>query len=104
MFFFFFFEELYYIDAIQQAFKAVCLDKMLADGYFDMSVYINARIHKDDMYAKLKKENSPYSILYRDSYPKPENAYHFWIERFSNNYIDENFSAKLKRYMEYKKI
>lgn len=90
MFFFFFFGNLYYIDVIQQAFKSVCLDKMLADGYFDMSIYINARIHKDDMYAKLKKENSPYSILYRDSYPKPENAYHFWIERFSNNYIDEN--------------
>lgn len=89
MFFFFFFEELYYIDAIQQAFKAVCLDKMLADGYFDMSVYINARIHKDDMYAKLKKEKSPYSVLYHDSYPKPENAYHFWNEKFSIDNIDE---------------
>lgn len=33
------------------------MDKMLADGYFDMSVYINARIHKDDMLAKLKKKN-----------------------------------------------
>ena len=34
MFFFFFFEELYHLNAIQQAFKTVCLDKMLADGYF----------------------------------------------------------------------
>ena len=86
MFFFFFFEKLYSINVIQQAFESVCLDKMLADDYFDMSIYINARIHKDDMYAKLKKEISPYSILYRDSYPKPENAYHFWKERFS---VDE---------------
>lgn len=90
MFFFFFFEQLYHIDVIQQAFKSVCLDKMLADGYFDMSIYINGRIHKDDMYAKLKKENSPYSILYRNSYPKPENAYNFWVEKFPNNYVDEH--------------
>lgn len=90
MIFVFFFEQLYYINVIQQAFKSVCLDKMLADGYFDMSVYIYGRIHKDDMYAKLKKENSPYSILYRNSYPKPENAYDFWVEKFPNNYIDEH--------------
>lgn len=90
MFFFFFFEKLYYIKDIQQAFKSVCLDKMLADGYFDMSMYINARIHKDAMFAKLKKENSQYSILYHNAYPKPENAYHFWTEKFSNGYIDGN--------------
>lgn len=95
MFFFFFFEELYHLDTIQQAFKMVCLDKMLADGYFDMSIYINARIHKDDMYAKLKKEDSPYSILYRDPYPKPENAYRFWSDRFPNNYINENEDQRL---------
>lgn len=95
MFFFFFFEELYYLDTIQQAFKTICLDKMLADGYFDMSIYINARIHKDDMYARLKKENSQYSILYRDSYPKPENAYNYWIERFSDNYTDANENCEL---------
>lgn len=53
------------------------MDKMLADGYFDMSVYINARIHKDDMLAKLKKEKSKYIVLYQNSYPKSENAYHF---------------------------
>lgn len=50
--FFFFFDELYRIEDIQQAFKVVCLDKMLADGYFDMSMYINARVHKDGMFAK----------------------------------------------------
>lgn len=88
--FFFFFDKLYFIDEIQQAFKTVCLDKMLVDGYFDMSIYINARIHKDDMYAKLKKDKSPYSILYHYAYPKPENACVFWNKNFSNDYVDEN--------------
>lgn len=93
--FFFFFEELYYIKDIQQAFKAVCLDKMLADGYFDMSMYINARIHKDAMFAKLKNENSKYAALYQNSYPKSENAYSFWKEKFLDDYIDENERQRL---------
>ncbi len=37
-FFYFFFDELYYIEDIQQAFKNICLNKMLSDGYFDMSL------------------------------------------------------------------
>lgn len=82
---FIFFNKLYDIEVIQQSFESVCFKKLLADGYFDMSNYINARIPKDDMYAKLKKENSPYTVLYRDSYPKPENAYNYWILRLSNN-------------------
>lgn len=93
--FFFFFDELYDIENIQQAFKAVCLDKMLADGYFDMSMYINARIHKDDMLAKLKKEKSKYAVLYQDSYPKSENAYRFWKEKFLDDYFDENERTRL---------
>lgn len=93
--FFFFFEQLYYIKDIQQAFKSVCLDKMLADGYFDMSMYINARIHKDAMFVKLKKENSKYAVLYQNSYPKPESAYRFWKEKILDEYIDENKRQKL---------
>ena len=46
MFFFFFFDELYNVKTIQQAFKNICLDKMLSDGYFDMSSYIFGRIKK----------------------------------------------------------
>jgi len=38
-YFYYFFEDLYYIPAIQQAFRKVGLDKMLSDGYFDMSAY-----------------------------------------------------------------
>lgn len=36
--FFFFFDGLYNITGIQKAFKNVCLDKMLSDGYFDNSM------------------------------------------------------------------
>ena len=93
--FFFFFGELYYINDIQQAFKSVCLDKILADGYFDMSMFINARIHKDAMFAKLKEENSKYAVLYQNSYPKSEKAYSFWEEKISNNYLDENERPRL---------
>ena len=44
--FFFFFQELYHIPEVQQAFKNICLDKLLIDGYMDMSVYINGDIRK----------------------------------------------------------
>lgn len=96
MFFFFFFEKLYYVHSVQEAFRMTCLEKMLNDGYFDMSIFINGRIHKDDMYAKLKKEKSKYSILYQNSYPKEDNAYQFWIgnfpEDYSNEYVEPSLS------------
>lgn len=47
-FYFYFFDDLYYIEDIQQAFKNICLDKMLSDGYFDMSAYIFGRLKKED--------------------------------------------------------
>lgn len=46
-FYFYFFDDLYYIEDIQQAFKNICLDKMLSDGYFDMSAYIFGRLKKE---------------------------------------------------------
>ena len=64
MFFFFFFDELYDIPDIKVAFKTICLDKMLSDGYFDMSAYIFARIKKADMLSKLNSVGSKYEILY----------------------------------------
>ena len=78
--FFFFFDQLYYEFPIQQAFKNICLDKMLVDGYFDMSKYIFARIKKEDMLSKLILANSKYSILYKGSYPTKENAVSVWRE------------------------
>ena len=48
----FFFDDLYWVEEVQQAFKMICMDKMLSDGYFDMSIYIYGRIKKDEMYCK----------------------------------------------------
>lgn len=54
------------------------MDKMLSDGYFDMSIYIYGRIKKDEMYAKLTAHKSKYAVLYRGSYPKQDNAVSEW--------------------------
>ena len=34
-FFYYYYEQLYYNNEVQQAFKNVCLNKMLSDGYFN---------------------------------------------------------------------
>ena len=82
MFFFFFFNELYHISTIQQAFKNICLEKMLSDGYFDMSSYIFGRIKKDDIYSKLVSEKSKYARLYKSAYPTKDNATDLWRKLF----------------------
>lgn len=79
---FFFFDELYHISTIQQAFKNICLDKMLLDGYFDMSSYIFGRIKKDDIYSKLVSEKSKYACLYKSAYPTKDNATDLWRKLF----------------------
>lgn len=84
--FFFFFDELYHIPEIEQAFRTICLNKLLYDGYFDMSKYIFARVKKDEMLSKLLKENSKFSVLYKKSYPSKEMAQEFWFQNFSINY------------------
>lgn len=95
-FFFYFFENLYSIKAIQQAFKNVCLDKMLSDGYFDMSKYIFGRIRKEDMYARLTARKSKYAVLYKGAYPKQDNAYSLWIQKIgTDDSADEYASEEL---------
>ena len=84
-FFFFFFENLYNIEDIQQAFKNICLDKMLSDGYFDMSIYIYGRNKKEDIYAKLVALKSKYAVLYRGAFPKPENALDVWRSKMGSS-------------------
>lgn len=94
-FFFFndFYNELYNeIPEIKNAFNCICLDKMLSDGYFDMSKYIFDRINKDTMLAKLTIENSRYIDLYKDSfsthYPAQGSAANAWNELI--RYHDDN--------------
>lgn len=91
--FFSFFDELYNIAEVKQAFKNVCLDKMLSDGYFDMSTYIFARIRKEDMLSKLTLFKSKYVVLYKNSYPKKDNAADLWAQYFEKFVYDENLSG-----------
>lgn len=77
-FFFFFDNELHEKHAIQKAFNKICLDKMLIDGYFDMSLYISGQIIKYEMLQKLIVQKSPYVILYEKKYPNKENASSLW--------------------------
>lgn len=44
--FFFFFDQLYEFPQIHEAFRIVCLEKMLVDGYFDMNIYFFGRLKK----------------------------------------------------------
>lgn len=103
--FFFFFDKLYNVAEVKQAFKNICLDKMLSDGYFDMSMYIFARIRKDDMLSKLVLCKSRYALLYKHSYPTKDNAAELWLQYFNNNdyYENTNYDIKLS-YIESKAI
>ena len=60
------------------AFEKICLDKMLSDGYFDMSFYIYGHIFKEEMFARLTVQKSRFAALYRGTYPKEENAVSVW--------------------------
>ena len=71
------------------AFKKICLDKMLSDGYFDMSIYIYGHIIKEEMYARLTVQKSKFAALYRGTYPKENNASSEWRTKVDEtNYID----------------
>lgn len=79
----FFFERLYHIQDIQQAFKNICLDKMLSEGYFDMSLYIYGRIKKEDVRGRLAA--SKYAVLYDGAYPTEDTAYDTWNQKLKGN-------------------
>lgn len=72
MFFFFFMKNLEDEPIIHEAFKIICFDKMLIDGYCNMNKYITGEIDKNEMLAKLKKENSFYAALYMEPYPSSQ--------------------------------
>ena len=88
--FFFFFDELYWIQDIQQAFKNVCLKKMLFDGYIDMSQFISKTLNKEQVYNELKKSNSKFAVLYdrKEKFPKPDDAHAFWKEKIGISYSE----------------
>lgn len=94
MFFFFFFNDLENIPTIRQAFSNICLNKILHDGYYDMSRYVFERSSKEEMIYRLAVDKSKYIKLYQTDYPNKEDAYSKWYELFPNN-DDENNYAEL---------
>lgn len=66
------------------------MNKMLTDGYFDMSIYIYGRIKKDEMYAKLVAHKSKYAVLYRGAYPNQDNALSMWNSKVQNQESIDN--------------
>lgn len=99
-FYFYFFDDLYYIRDIQQAFKNVCLDKMLSDGYFDMSMYIFGRLKKDDMYARLVSSKSKYAALYQGRFPNKDTASSVWRQKMGEDAYSINDGETKLTYLE----
>ncbi len=92
----FFFERLYHIQTIQQAFKMICLDKMLSEGYIDMSLYIFGRIKKEDIRGRLAASKSRYKVLYDGAYPTEDAAYDTWKQKLrSGQEYEEKDSMEL---------
>ena len=94
-FYFYFFDDLYYIEDIQQAFKNICLDKMLSDGYFDMSAYIFGRLKKEDIYARLVASKSRYAVLYQGRFPNKNTAASVWRQKMGEgSYNDDTYRSR----------
>ncbi len=89
-FFFFFFNKLMDNFIVKQAFEIVCINKLKRDYYCDMSEYIFARINKNEMYSSLSNIASPFSDLYKKSYPKLDSANEYWISFLENTSINYN--------------
>ncbi len=85
-FFFFFFDDLYKNPFIQKAFRTVCGNKLLSDGYCDIGEYINARMKKEDILAGLKAIDSSFTDLYMKSYPTRDTILSDW-SKFDLDYL-----------------
>ncbi len=62
----------------------VCGDKLITDGYCDMSEYLYARIDKNSLLLELQKSESFLARLYQMPYFKEDTAQYDW-----NKFFDE---------------
>lgn len=88
MAFFFFFEnyELCNKQFVRLAFYNICFNKMRIDGYCDMRKYIEAKIDRYSMLAKLVETDSKFAKLYYKEYPQDkDSALKRWEELFCND-------------------
>ncbi len=81
-FFFFFFHNLESILTINQAFSNICLNKILHDGYIDLSRYIFEKSSKAEMTYRLALDKSKFIKLFQTDYPNKEYAYKIWCQLF----------------------
>lgn len=65
------------------AFNKICVEKMLHDGYCDMSYFVKAQISQEEMLYRLANCKSKYIALYQQPYPNHETAYKKWHEMFN---------------------
>lgn len=97
---FFFFQEMYQKYYVKEAFKNICINKMISDGYFDMSPYIFKKYRKIDIQFALELENSRFLELYNNTYPKEDNISKVWDgfclkNGVFNEYVNGNKPEKL---------
>lgn len=91
--FFFFFNDIDDHPLIQQALWLVCGNKLVKDGYCDMSEYIYSRIDKREILLELDRSKSKFFDHYKTSYSKEETAYRIWID-FLNKYFGDDMDSE----------
>ena len=76
--YFYFFDNINDEPIIQAAFRMVCGDKLMHDGYCDMDEFINKRKTKSEILDSLLSIYSPFVDLYKMPYPSSENIVEKW--------------------------
>ena len=84
--FFFFFSNNNIDSLVKQAFKIVCIDKLLKDEYVDMGEFIFGSVNKEDYLKALRENSSDLTTLYRKVSPKNEKEAEANWSEFQNNY------------------
>lgn len=95
-FFFFFYDSLYRIKDIRDAFEIIVCNKLLADGYVDLSAFLGAKLKKEVILEKLVKANSKYAILYTNSYPDKNRILETWNQYFETTDISSIYKVSNK--------
>lgn len=89
IFFFNFFDDIYENQFVQKALYLTCGDKLISDGYCDMSLYISNKSSKESILQMLKNINSPFIALYKKSYPERDNIAKELYEFFNSRAIQD---------------
>ncbi|MEO3944701.1 FRG domain-containing protein [Gorillibacterium sp. CAU 1737] len=86
-YFFFFFDSMYRNPIVQKAYQLVMGDKLRADGYCDIGMYLHARPKKEELTAALRQIRSPIAELYKASYPRLKTIEDEW-SAFAQHHLE----------------